>query len=97
MRKIEKQTPFLIVSNKMKVFIVYDSSGFVWERAYTSLQSVIDVVSVYVEQENLRAKEIDNSLMKMQTEFTYKYLEGCVLVAHNPDSSFCIFFKELIL
>ena len=81
----------------MKVFIVYDSSGFVWERAYTSLQSVIDVVSIYVEQENLRAKEIDNSLMKMQTEFTYKYVEGCVLVAYNPDSSFCIFFKELIL
>jgi len=94
---LKKQSTFLIVSNKMKIFIVYDSSGFVWERAYTSLQSVIDVVSVYVEQENLRAKEIDNSLMKMQTEFTYKYLEGCVLVAHNPDSKFCIFFKELIL
>lgn len=94
---MKKQSTFLIVSNKMKIFIVYDSSGFVWERAYTSLQSVIDVVSVYVEQENLRAKEIDNSLMKMQTEFTYKYLEGCVLVAHNPDSKFCIFFKELIL
>ena len=87
--------PFLIVSNKMKIFIVYDSSGFVWERAYTSLQSVIDVVSVYVKQENLREKANENSLMKMQTEFTYKYAEGSVLVAHNPDSKFCIFFKEL--
>jgi hypothetical protein len=81
----------------MKVFIVYDSSGFVWERAYTSLQSVIDVVSLYVEQENLREKANENSLMKMQKEFTYKYAEGSVLVAHNPDSKFCIFFKELIL
>jgi hypothetical protein len=81
----------------MKIFIVYDSSGFVWERAYKSLQSVIDVVSVYVEQENLREKANENSLMKMQTEFTYKYVEGSVLVAHNPVSKFCIFFKELML
>jgi hypothetical protein len=94
---LKKQSTFLIVSNKMKIFIVYDSSGFVWERAYTSLQSVIDVVSLYVEQENLREKANEHSLMKMQTKFTYKYLEGCVLVAHNPDSKFCIFFKELIL
>jgi hypothetical protein len=94
---LKKQSTFLIVSNKMKVFIVYDSSGFVWERAYKSLQSVIDVVSLYVEQENLREKANEHSLMKMQTEFTYKYAEGSVLVAHNPDSKFCIFFKELIL
>ena len=79
----------------MKVFVIYDSEGFVWENVYTSLQSVIDDVSIYVEQENLRAKANENSLIKMQTEFTYKYLEGCVLVAHNPDNKFCIFFKEL--
>ena len=81
----------------MKIFVIFDSDGFIWERAHSSLQSVIDVVSIYVEQENLRAKANEYSLMKMQTEFTYKHLEGSVLVAHNPDNKFCIFFKELIL
>jgi hypothetical protein len=81
----------------MKIFIVYDSEGFVWDRAYTSLQSVIDVITLYVEQENLCANANKYSLMTMQTEFTYKYKEGSVLVAHNPDYKFCIFFKELIV
>jgi len=79
----------------MKIFIIYDSEGFVWDRAYTSLQSVIDVLSLYVEQENLCANANEYSLMTMQTEFTYKYKEGSVLLAHNLDYKFCIFFKEL--
>ena len=81
----------------MKIFVIYDSEGFVWERAHSSLQSVIDVVSIYVEQENLRAKANEYPLMTMPTDFTYKYAEGGVLVAHSPDYKFCIFFKELIL
>jgi hypothetical protein len=81
----------------MKIFVIYDSEGFVWERAHSSLQSVIDVVSIYVEQENLRAKANEYPFMTMPTDFTYKYAEGCVLVAHSPDYKFCIFFKELIL
>ena len=85
---------------KMKIFVIYDSNGFVWERAHKSLQSVIDVVSLYVEQDNLRAKAeglYEFCPIKMQTEFTYKYLEGGVLVAHNPVNKFCIFFKEITL
>jgi penicillin V acylase-like amidase (Ntn superfamily) len=75
----------------MKIFVIYDSEGFVWERAYTSSQSAINVVSLYIEQENVRGP------MKMPTEFTYKYAEGGVLVAHTLDYKFCIFFKELTL
>jgi penicillin V acylase-like amidase (Ntn superfamily) len=74
----------------MKIFVIYDSEGFVWERAHKSLQSVIDVVTIYVEQGNV-------SPMKMATEFTYKYAEGCVLIAHSLDYKFCIFSKELAL
>jgi hypothetical protein len=81
----------------MKIFIIHDSNGIVWERAHTSLQSVIDVVSIYVEQENLRAKANEYSSMKMETEFKYKFVEGCVLVAHNPLSKFCIFFTEVTI
>ena len=73
----------------MKIFVIYDSEGFVWERAYTSSQSAINVVALYIEQESLHGP------MKMQTDFTYKHTEGSVLIAHNPDSKFCIFFKEL--
>ena len=72
----------------MKIFVIFDSDGFVWDRAYTSLQSVIDVVSIGIEDGNLPP-------MKMQTEFTYKHTEGSVLVALNLDSKFCIFFKEV--
>jgi len=75
----------------MKIFVIYDSEGFVWERAYTSSQSAINVVSLYIEQESVHGP------MKMPTEFTYKYAEGGVLVAHSLDYKFCIFFKELTL
>jgi hypothetical protein len=84
----------------MKIFVIYDSNGFVWERAHPSLQSVVDVVSIYVEQENFRAKEDESSNyypIEMQKEFTYKYIEGGVLVAHNAYNKFSIFFKELTL
>jgi hypothetical protein len=75
----------------MKIFVIYDSEGFVWERAYTSIQSAVNVVSLYIEQENLHGP------MKMATEFTYKYAEGGVLVAYSADYKFCIFSKELAL
>ena len=84
----------------MKIFVIYDSNGFVWERAHQSLQSVIDVVSVYVEQENLRAKAeelYEFCPIKMQTNFTFKYTEGSVLVAFNPLNNFAIFFKEITI
>ena len=84
----------------MKIFIIHDSNGIVWERAHTSLQSVIDVISIYVEQENLRAKAdefYEYCPIKMETEFKYKFIEGCVLVAHNPLSKFCIFFTEVTI
>ena len=81
----------------MKFFIIHDSNGIVWERGHTSLQSVIDAVSVYVEQENLRANADEYSSMKMETEFKYKFVEGSVLVAHNPLNKFCIFFTEVTI
>ena len=87
---MKKQTPFLIVLNKMKIFIVYDSEGFVWDNAYTSFQSAFDAVSLYIEREDLPP-------MKMPHDFTYIYAEGCVLFAHDPDYKFCIFFKELTI
>jgi hypothetical protein len=74
----------------MKIFVVYDSTGYVWDDAYTSFQSAFDAVSLYIKREDL-------SPMKMPTEFTYKYAEGCVLFAHDSDYAFCIFFKELTI
>jgi hypothetical protein len=74
----------------MKIFVIYDSEGFVWDRVYTSFQSVFDAVSLYIEREDLPP-------MKMPTEFTYKYAEGCVLIAHDLDYKFNIFFKEVTL
>jgi hypothetical protein len=75
---------------KMKIFVVYDSTGYVWDDAYTSFQSAFDAVSLYIKREDL-------SPMKMPTEFTYKYAEGSVLFAHDLEYAFCIFFKELTL
>jgi hypothetical protein len=75
---------------KMKIFVIYDSEGFVWDHAYTSFQSAFDDVSLYIKQEYLPP-------MKMPHDFTYKYAEGCVLFAHDSDYKFCIFFKEITL
>jgi len=90
MRKIEKANTFLIVSSKMKIFIVYDSEGYVWDNAYTSFQSAFDAVSLYIEREDLPP-------MKMPHDFTYIYEEGSVLFAHDADYAFCIFFKEVTI
>jgi len=74
----------------MTIFIVYDSTGYVWDHAYTSFQSAFDAVSLYIKQEDLPP-------MKMPHDFTYIYAEGSVLFAHDPDYKFCIFFKELTI
>ena len=74
----------------MKIFVIYDSNGFVWDRVYASFQSAFNAVSLYIEQE-------DTPPMKMPTEFTFKYVEGSVLIAHDLDYKFSIFFKEVTL
>jgi hypothetical protein len=80
----------------MKIFIIYDSTGFVWERAHTSFQSAIDVVSLYVEQQ-INLTDEEEPPAKMETKFTYKDEQGGVMVAHNEVEKISTFIKELTL
>jgi hypothetical protein len=80
----------------MKIFIIYDSTGFVWERAHTSFQSAVDVVSLYVEQQ-INLTDEEEPPAKMEKEFTYKDEQGGVMVAHNEVEKISTFIKELIL
>jgi hypothetical protein len=80
----------------MKIFIIYDSTGFVWERAHTSFQSAIDVVSLYVEQQ-INLTDEEEPPAKMEKEFTYKDEQGGVMVAHNEVEKISTFIKELTL
>jgi len=87
----------------MKIFVVYDSSGFVWDRAYTSFQSAIDVVSLYLDQQNRMAmsdgfyEDDDQRPAKMEKDFTYKDDQGGVLVAHDELEKMSTFVKELTI
>ena len=87
----------------MKIFVVYHSNGHVWERAYTSFQSAIDVVSAYANQENLRAKadgfyeDDEDRPAKMENDFTYMDEQGGVMVAHNELEKMSTFVKEIAL
>jgi hypothetical protein len=80
----------------MKIFIIYDSTGFVWERAHTSFQSAVDVVSLYVEQQ-INLTDEEEPPAKMEKEFTYKDEQGGVMVAHNEVEKISTFIKELTL
>jgi hypothetical protein len=100
--KIEKATsPLFIVSNKMKIFIVYDSTGFVWERAHTSFESAVDVVLHYIEQQNrlivLYGGYEEDRPAKMEKEFTYRDEQGGIMVAHNEVEKFSTFIKALTI
>jgi hypothetical protein len=87
----------------MKIFIVYDSTGFVWERAYTSFQSAVDVISLYVKEENRSAKfdgyytNEEDRPVKMEKEFTYKDEQNGTMVAHNELEKISIFVKEITI
>jgi len=84
----------------MKIFVIYDSTGYVWYRAYASFQSAIDVVTVFMEEENRRRAIYDedcDSPAKMETEFTYKDEQGGVMVAFNEMDKISTFVKELNL
>jgi hypothetical protein len=82
----------------MKIFVVYDSTGYVWYRAHTSFQAAIDVVTLFMEEENRRRAICDedcDSPAKMETEFTYKDEQGGVMVAFNEVDKISTFVKEL--
>jgi len=83
----------------MKLFIIYDSTGFVWDRAHTSFQSAVDVVSLYIEQQNRLIKlyggEEDEPPAKMEKEYTYKDEQGGIMVAFNEIEKISTFIKAL--
>ena len=84
----------------MKFFIIYDSTGFVWDRAYTSFQSAIDVLSLYLEQQNrLEGFDIneEDRPAKMEKEFNYKDEQGGIMVAHNEMEKISTFVKVLTI
>jgi len=85
----------------MKLFIIYDGTGFIWERVHTSFQSAVDAVSRYIEQQNKLIKlyggEEEEPAAKMEKEFTYKDEQGGIMVAHNEVEKFSTFIKELTL
>jgi hypothetical protein len=83
----------------MKLFIVYDSTGFIWDRAHTSFQSAVDVVSLYIEQQNRLIKlyggDEEEPAAKMEKEMTYKDEQGGIMVAHNEVEKVSTFIKTL--
>jgi hypothetical protein len=87
----------------MKIFIVYDSTGFVWERAYTSFQSAVDVVSLYLHHQNRLAfadglyENEEERPAKIEKEFTYKDEQSGIMVAHNELEKISIFVKEITI
>jgi hypothetical protein len=85
----------------MKLFIIYDSTGFVWDRAHTSFQSAVDVVSLYIEQQNRLIKlyggEEEEPPAKMEKEFTYKDEHGGVMVAHSELEKISTFIKSVTI
>ena len=90
-------------TDKMKIFVIYDSLGFVWERAYKSFNTAIVVVKAHVDEQNLRAKydgayeDEEDRPANMEKEFTYKDEQGGVMVAHNELEKISTFVKELTL
>jgi hypothetical protein len=85
----------------MKIFIVYESTGFVWHRAHTSFESAVDVVSHYIEQQNKLIKlyrgEEEEPAASMEKEFTYKDEQGGIMVAHNEMEKISTFIKALTI
>ena len=85
----------------MNIFIIYDSNGRVWEYSYESFQSAVDVVSLYVEEENRMASTgdiyDDDNLCpaKMEKTFNYKDDQYGILVAYNEFTKLSIFVKEI--
>lgn len=85
----------------MKIFVVYDSNGFIWERAYTSFESAIEVVTHYFIQQNLYAKtngyyeDEEDRPYRMEKEFTYKDEHGGVMVAHSELEKISTFIKSV--
>jgi len=90
-------------TDKMKVFIIYDSTGFVWERSYRSFDKAILMVEEAVNEQNLWAKydgayeDEEDRPANMEKEFTYKDSQDGVMVAHNELEKISIFVKQLIL
>jgi hypothetical protein len=90
-------------TDKMKIFIIYDSLGFVWERAYKSFDRAILMVEEAVDEQNLWAKydgayeDEEDRPANMEKEFTYKDSQDGVMVAHNELEKISIFVKQLIL
>jgi hypothetical protein len=87
----------------MKIYVIYDSTGRIWESGHTSFETAINVVKLYLDQENLRAKidgffeDDEDRPAKMETEFTYKDEQGGVMVAHNEIEKNSTFIKEIIV
>ena len=85
----------------MKLFVIYDSDGFIWVRAYSSFEAAVEIVKHYLIQKNLYAKrngdyeDEEDRPAKMEKEFTYKDEQGGVLVAHNELEKISTFIKEL--
>jgi len=87
----------------MKLFVIYDSDGRIWECAHKSFESAIKVVKLYLDQANQRAyddgffKDHEDRPIKIEDEFTYKDEQGGVMVAHNELEKVSTFVKELTM
>ena len=85
----------------MKIFVIYESNGFIWNCTHNSFQSAVDAVMRYLDQENQRAfkdgffEDHEDRPAKLETNFTYKDEQGGVLVAHNELEKMSTFVKEL--
>ena len=87
----------------MKIFIIYESSGLVWKRAYTSFEAAIDDVSSYVYEQNLRAKndghydDYEDRPARMEKDPTYRDEQGGLMVSHNELEKMSTFIKQLFI
>lgn len=87
----------------MKIFVIYDSTGHVWDCAHQSFESAIKVVKLYLDQENQRAfkdgffRDHEERPAMLEEKFTYKDEQGGVMVAHNELEKISTFVKELAM
>jgi hypothetical protein len=86
----------------MKIYVIYDSYGNVWDRVYTSFESALVVVSISVSEENRRWSVVDNAEgyqipASMQKDFTKTDEQGGVFVAFSEIEKTSTYIKQLIL
>lgn len=86
----------------MKIYVIYDSHGKVWDRVYTSFESALTIVSISVSDENRRWNAVYNADRNdnpayMEYDFTKTDDQGGVLVAFSEIAKTSTYIKKVIL